>query len=204
MGAVVAGVTTAPLTGVLMMFELTGSYQIVLPLLVSCGVAAALVQDRVGGSIYALAARARGIRLGSRELSLRDVSVGQALEQVAPLPEATSWEALVKIVAESTHSAFPVVSSTGKVVGLLSPRQVRGALHDPALAGVAIAADLCRTDVPVLVPEDDLETALERLRRAGASEAVVVSSDGDPPKLLGILTREGALETWRSSKGGER
>jgi len=204
MGAVVAGVTTAPLTGVLMMFELTGSYQIVLPLLVSCGVAAALVQDRVGGSIYALAARARGIRLGSREPSLRDVSVGQALEQVTPLPEATSWEALVKIVAESTHSAFPVVSSTGKVVGLLSPRQVRGALHDPALAGVAIAADLCRTDVPVLVPEDDLETALERLRRAGASEAVVVSSDGDPPKLLGILTREGALEAWRSSKGGEK
>ena len=201
MGAVVAGVTTAPLTGVLMMFELTGSYQIVLPLLVSCGVAAALVQDRVGGSIYALAARARGIRLGSREPSLRDVSVGQALEQVTPLPEATSWEALVKIVAESTHSAFPVVSSTGKVVGLLSPRQVRGALHDPALAGVAIAADLCRTDVPVLVPEDDLETALERLRRAGTSEAVVVSSDGDPPKLLGILTREGALEAWRSSRG---
>jgi len=204
MGAVVAGVTTAPLTGVLMIFELTGSYQIVLPLLVSCGVAAALVQDRVGGSIYALAARARGIRLGAREPSLRDVSVGQALEQVAPIPEATPWEALVTIVANSTHSAFPVVSNTGKVVGLLSPRQVRSALHDPTLAGIAIAADLCRTDVPVLVPEDDLETALERLRQAGASEAVVVSRDGEPPKLLGILTREGALEAWRSSSGGEK
>jgi len=104
-------------------------------------------------------------------------------------------------VAESTHSAFPVVSSTGKVVGLLSPRQVRSALHDPALAGVAIAADLCRTDVPVLVPEDDLETAAGAAASAGASEAVVVSSDGDPPKLLGILTREGALEAWRSSRG---
>ncbi len=199
MGAVVAGVTTAPLTGALMMFELTGSYQIVLPLLVSCGVAAALVQGHVGGSIYALSARARGIRLGAKEPSLRDVSVGQALEHVAPVPEATPWAALVKIVAETTHSAFPVVSSSGKVVGLLSPRQVRGALHDPALAGVAIAADLCRTDVPVLVPEDDLETALERLRQAGSSEAVVVSSDGDPPRLLGVLTREGALEAWRNS-----
>jgi len=49
------------------------------------------------------------------------------------------------------------------------------------------------------VPEDDLETALERLREAGSSEAVVVSSDSDPPKLLGILTREGALEAWRNS-----
>jgi CBS domain-containing protein len=135
---------------------------------------------------------------------LRDVSVGQALEQVTPIPEATPWEGLVTIVANSTHSAFPVVSNIGKVVGLLSPRQVRSALHDPTLAGIAIAADLCRTDVPVLVPEDDLETALERLRQAGASEAVVVSREGEPPKLLGILTREGALEAWRSSSGGEK
>ena len=161
--------------------------------------AAALVQGHVGGSIYALSARSRGIRLGAKEPSLRNVSVGQALEQVPPVPESTPWAALVKIVAETTHSAFPVVSSTGRVVGLLAPRQVRGALHDPALAGVAIAADLCRTDVPVLVPEDDLETALERLRQAGSSEAVVVSSDGDPPRLIGVLTREGALEAWRNS-----
>ena len=204
MGAVVAGVTTAPLTGVLMMFELTGSYQIVLPLLVSCGVAAALVQGRVGGSIYFLAARARGIRLGEREPSLRDVSVGQALDRVEPLSESMPWVELVKVVAESSHSAFPVLSAAGKVVGLLSPRQVRGALHDRALAGVAIAADLCRTDFPVLVPEDDLETALERMRQAGSSEAVVVSSEAAGSRLLGILTREGALEAWRSATGGTR
>jgi len=197
MGAVVAGVTTAPLTGVLMMFELTGSYQIVLPLLVSCGVAAALVQAYVGGSIYALAARAHGIRIGGREPSLRDVSVAQALEKVAPVPEALPWTGLVRLVADTTHSAYPVVSDSGKVVGLISPRQVRGALHDPALAGLAVARDLCRTDVPVLFPDDDLETALERLRRAGSSEAVVVTNDSEP-RLLGILTREGALEAWRN------
>jgi len=198
MGAVVAGVTTAPLTGAMMMFELTGSYQIVLPLLVSCGVAAAMVQGVVGGSIYALSARARGIRLGAKEPSLRDVSVGQALEKVPPVQESTSWADLVKLVAETTHTAFPVVSRTGKVVGLLMPRQVRGALHDPSLAALTVAADLCRTDVPVLFPEDNLETALERLRDTNSSGAVVVTSDGDPPRLVGVLTREGALDAWRN------
>jgi len=199
MGAVVAGVASAPLTGVMMIFELTSSYQIVLPLLVSCGVAAAIVQGWVGGSIYTLSSHARGIRLRSRGPALRDVSVGQAMEQVPPVPASMPWAALVRIVAESTHSAFPVVSNTGRVVGLLSPRQIRAALHDPLLAGVVVAADLCRTDVPVLVPEDDLETALERLRSAGSSEAVVVSADTDPPRLLGVLTRENALEAWRNS-----
>jgi len=48
---------------------------------------------------------------------------------------------------------------------------------------------------------EERATALERLRQAGASEAVVVSNDADAPKLLGILTREGALEAWRNSRG---
>ena len=67
MGAVVAGATLAPLTGVLMMFELTGSYQIVLPLLVACGTAAAVVHGALGGSIYTLAALRRGIKLRQAE-----------------------------------------------------------------------------------------------------------------------------------------
>lgn len=201
MGAVAAGATTAPLTGVMMMFELTRSYQIVLPLLVSCGVAAAFVQGGVGGSIYSLAARARGIRLRNTETSLRDISVAQAIEAVPPVAEAMPWAELVALVAQTTHSAFPVVSATGGVVGLISPRQVRAALHEPALSGVVIARDLCRTDVPVLAPDDDLETALERLRAAGVSEGVVVSTDNAQPELLGIVSREGALEAWRNSSG---
>jgi CIC family chloride channel protein len=59
MGALVAGATAAPLTGVMMMFELTASYQIVLPLLVACGAAAALVNGILGGSIYTLRTRPR-------------------------------------------------------------------------------------------------------------------------------------------------
>jgi len=131
---------------------------------------------------------------------LRDISVIQALEKVPAVPEATPWVALVRIVAETNHSAFPVVSAAGRVVGLISPRQVRSALHDPALAGIAIAKDLCRSDVPLLAPDDDLETALERLREAGSSEAVVVSFEGTEPRLLGILTREGALAAWRNAR----
>ena len=81
MGAVVAGATIAPLTGVMMMVELTGSYQIVVPLLISCGVAAALVQAVLGGSIYARGARRHGLRLRRDGLSLSDLSVAQAFER---------------------------------------------------------------------------------------------------------------------------
>ena len=197
MGAVVAGATAAPLTGVLMMFELTGSYQIVLPLLVACGVAAALVQGHVGGSLYTLAAQARGVFLGWRGTSLRDLSVAQAIEKVEFIPEDISSSELARIVADTTHRAVLVVSRSGRVIGLIPVLQIRGALLDASLAQITVARDLCRTDIPVLLPDDDLESALNRLTEAGTAEAIVSSNEGDTPVVLGILTREGALDAWR-------
>ena len=65
------------------------------------------------------------------------------------------------------------------------------------LAQFTVARDLCRTDIPVLLPDDDLESALNRLTEAGTAEAIVSSNEGDTPVVLGILTREGALDAWR-------
>ncbi len=59
MGAFVAGATLAPLTGILMVFELTSNYQAVLPLMVACGLAATVVHWALGGSIYTLKLRAQ-------------------------------------------------------------------------------------------------------------------------------------------------
>jgi CIC family chloride channel protein len=58
MGAFVAGATTAPLTGIFMVFELTGNYQSILPLMVACGLATTIVHWALGGSIYTLKSKA--------------------------------------------------------------------------------------------------------------------------------------------------
>src|SRR2546430_1089051 len=109
MGAVVAGATLAPLTGVLMMFELTGSYQIVLPLLVACGIAAAVVQGALGGSIYTIGARRRGVRLSRGGPALADLSVAQALDRVESLPADLPYEDLLGIIAPTQPAAFPLL-----------------------------------------------------------------------------------------------
>ncbi|MFL5405303.1 MAG: chloride channel protein [Myxococcales bacterium] len=194
MGAVVAGSATAPLTGVLMMFELTGDYQIVLPLLVSCGIAAAFVHRALGGSMYSLQLRARGVRFSAREKVLQALSVRQAMEKVDPIPESLGWRDLVRVVSETAFAAYPVVDGPGRVIGVISVREVRSALLDPSLAHVAVARDLLRKDAPLVAEEDDLDSALQKLTGAGVTSAVVVTPEGAP---VGILTREGILEAWR-------
>jgi len=194
MGAVVAGSATAPITGVLMMFELTGDYQIVLPLLVSCGIAAAFVHRALGGSMYSLQLRARGVRFSTREKLLQALSVEQAMQKVDPISESLGWSQLVRLVSETPFPAYPVVDLDGRLRGILSVREVRAALLDPSLAQIAVAGDMSRKEPPVVHVDDDLDSALQKLATAGVTSAVVVSADD---AALGIITREDILEAWR-------
>lgn len=196
MGAVVAGATLAPLTGVLMMFELTGSYQIVLPLLVACGTAAAVVQGALGGSIYTLGAKKRGILLSRGAPALRDLSVAQALDKVDPIAADLPFAELLALVGPTLHAAFPVCTD-GMVVGLLSVREARRALLDPEVDKTATARSFTR-ETPALLPDDDLGVAVQRLAEAGVGEALVLDEQRQP---LGIVTREGILEAWRRATG---
>jgi chloride channel protein, CIC family len=192
MGAVVAGATLAPLTGVVMMFELTGSYQIVLPLLVACGLAAAIVQGVLGGSIYTLGARKRGIHLSRGGPSLSDLSVAQALTKVTPVQAGLQYEELLRLVGPTHHSAFPVLEGTA-LVGVISVPQARRALLDPQVDRTVTARAFAH-EAQTLLPDDDLGTALQRLAESGANEAVVIDAERRP---VGVVTREGILEAWR-------
>ncbi len=192
MGAVVAGATLAPLTGVLMMFELTGSYQIVLPLLVACGTAAGVVQGMLGGSIYTIGARRRGVHLSRTTASLADLSVAQAIDEVPALPAEMPYDELRRLIGPTLHAAFPVVDGNG-VAGVLSVAEVRRALLDPAADRTATARSFARP-ARTLLPDDDLGTAVQRLSEAGVKEAVVLDASGKP---VGVVTREGILEAWR-------
>ena len=179
-----------------MMFELTGSYQIVLPLLVACGAAAAVVQGRLGGSIYALGARKRGIVLSRGAPSLRDLSVAQALDPVAPIPADLPFDEVLRMIGPTQHAAFPVVDG-GAVIGLLSARETRKALLDPAVDRTATARNFTRA-ARTFLPDDDLSTAVQRLADADLPEGLVVDAEGRP---LGVVTREGILEAWRRATG---
>jgi len=194
-----SGAAAAPLTGAMMVFELTASSQIILPLLVACGAAAAVVQWRLGASMYALGARRRGVRLPSNGFTLAELDVAQALDAAPPVAASLSRAQLLELVAHDRHAAHPVVDESGIAMGLLVQRELRRALLDPALPASATALDLMRKGEPVCTLDDDLDEALQRLSSAGVSEALVI--DRETRKPLGVITREAILDTWRRSAG---
>ncbi|HEX4385278.1 MAG TPA: CBS domain-containing protein, partial [Myxococcales bacterium] len=164
------------------------------PLLVACGTAVALVHGVLGASIYQLGARRRGVRFGNTEASLKDLSVAQAVDKIAPLQASLPFAELFSTLGATPHAAFPVVDAAG-VVGVLSVREVRRALLDPGVDRTATARSFTKT-AELLLADDDLGTAVQRMSDAGVSEALVLD---DEKKPMGIVTREGILEAWRKA-----
>lgn len=204
MGAVVAAATLAPLTGVVMLFELTGNYEIVLPLMVTCGIASVIMHRLHGGeSIYTAKLAARGIiqRRSHEQVVLKSLRVGEAMTRnPLTIPESLPYRALLDIIDVSDHPNFPVVDDAGRLTGMLRVQDVRGGLFDETLSELVLARELARPVPKPLHEDDDLEAALQRLVVSDFSVLPVVSRE-DPGQLLGVLSQRDVLAAWGRVSG---
>lgn len=111
MGAVLSAVQQAPMTAVVMVFELCNDYSVILPLIVACILSTLVAARALGGSIYQRALADQGVVLarGKEQNVLRNVRVREAMQvDVVTIPEWTSLGALEQIVADTpTQAPFP-------------------------------------------------------------------------------------------------
>ncbi|OPX35009.1 hypothetical protein B1H10_02295 [candidate division KSB1 bacterium 4484_188] len=152
MGAVVAGATHAPITAILIIFELTNDYKIILPLMISTIIATLLTTHLKKESIYTLKLIRRGIDLfRGREINLlRSLKVSEVVrENPVIIPLDLNFKSLLELVVNSPHSQFFVVDRNSRLVGSISIQEVRQALLDQeALTDLLIALDLVKPDIP--------------------------------------------------------
>lgn len=196
MGGVFAAAARAPITAVLIVFELTDDYQIVLPLMVTIVIATALSSWMSRDTIYTLKLRRRGIDINHKApVRLMDlVSVADAME---PLPVAVNASEpvseLIRRMSDEHVDAIPVLDYDGRYFGIVTPRDVEEVAKANRLD--AVAAEMVRYVDP-LSEEQTLTTALELLVGNDTSGLPVLSSEGT--ELVGWLTHRDVLRAYNA------
>jgi chloride channel protein, CIC family len=196
MGAVFAAAAHAPITSVLILFELTGDYQVILPMMTAIAVSAGLSAVLTSETIYTLKLRRRGIdvRRGRAASLMQLITVREAMRPV-PVPVTTSAslaEVVDRLVADGVE-ALPVVDGSGAYSGIVTADGAEELMRANALD--ATAADLAQ-HVPAVRADETLEQALERLLTHGAAGLPVL--DADDGRVIGWLTHRDLLRSYGS------
>nr|WP_238361950.1 chloride channel protein [Actinopolymorpha pittospori] len=194
MGAAFAAAARAPITAVIVLFELTGEYSIILPLMTAI-VVATLVGRALGkDTIYTLKLRRRGIDLDEHQgmPRLAGISAAAVME---PLPEVlpadTDLATASRSLALSDHGILPVRESDGRYEGSVTAKAVAEALGDPESTSRTVA-DLVELP-PVITTNTPLTRALDILVSAPGTGLPVL--DGGGKALVGWITHQGVLGT---------
>ena len=190
MAAVFAGAAHAPITAILILFEMTGDYKIILPLMIAVVISYLVVAASGRDSIYTIKLRRLG-GLGPAKVSpsiLDLVVVADAMAQdfATTAPTTPVAELASRFHKESSRS-FAVLDDDGKLVGIVTEDDVAAHLMRGNGAGTT-AGDIMTQAVLTCTPDQRLRDVLRLLHRHDVGQVPVVDAQ-DPSKLLGVLRR---------------
>jgi CIC family chloride channel protein len=200
MGAVFAAVARAPMTSVIIIFELTGEYRIILPLMFAISLAAWIGGLLSRDTIYSLKLWRRGIDITRRRTLMDFLTVGEAMRRVPAAIEARhSLRDVIERFSEDGAVAVPVVDADGRYRGALLIREVEENLRDGG-SDVTVG-DLAR-ELPTLKASQTLQQTLPILVRSDAAGLPVL--DGEGHAVVGWLTHSDVLDLYRLRAEGHR
>ncbi len=197
MGSVFAGASHAPISAILIMFEMTGNYKIILPLMITCIISTVVVRRFTKESIYTLKLIRRGIDIqrGKDLDMMQKISVSDAMvKEVITIDEAiTVQDADEMIRTTQPHRAYPVLDEAGNLSGMITRKDIDRVL-EAGRTDVHIK-DIMVRNIIACYPDENLKTALHRLGEGGIGRLPVVERE-TPRRLVGLITREGIIDAY--------
>jgi chloride channel protein, CIC family len=187
MGAFFCAVSRTPITAVVIVFEITTDFKLVLPLMI-CSVVAYLVAEKVdSGSLYDRLLEFNGIQLTKDKPAvdaLSDLYAANVMQrQVETLSSLLTFDEVMQAFSRSTHRGFPVVEA-GKLVGIISQTDLANA-KNRNFSGNSLLKEFM-TPQPITVKTNDtLSEVLYRLTQYNLSRLPVTEGR----HLVGIITR---------------
>jgi CIC family chloride channel protein len=189
MAAVFAGMSRGTLTAIIIVFEMTLNYNIILPLMFACVVSDAVSTFLSKETMYTKKLMMKGVNI-SHDMEvevLNSVLVKDAMvEKVITVSEDTTVRELAHLIQVTEHMGFPVLNPEGKLVGIITHHDIRNAILENKYN--LKVKDVESKNLLLAYPNDTLDETINKMVEKGVSHLPVVEPS-NPTYLVGFITK---------------
>lgn len=193
MGGMVAGTTRGPITAIIIVFELTNDYKIILPLMITCIISTLLSSKLSRESIYTLKLLLRNINIhsGAETNILKSIYVSDIYStQYTAIPHNTTFDQIVSDIISKRSPYLFVMGKDKRLTGVISLNNIKDHLFDKeALQHLVIASDLALKDYEEISLHDNCQAVVEKMNKTDYDFLPVVNPK-IPGKMIGLVWRK--------------
>jgi CIC family chloride channel protein len=199
MAAMVAATTHAPLTAILIVYEITQSYEVILPLMLAAVISTIVARLTYRENVYTVKLTDQGVRVGAmsdhtilRRLTVHDVPL------VAPVfvHRGDSAQRLLELSEKMSVSDFIVTDRADRYLGLVTGGDLKEALLYREAIPLLQVDELQRTDLPTVRADETLDVVLDKFSSHDVHSLVVLDDAGDR-RVLGLITRSRLMHRYQ-------
>ena len=197
MAGLISGILQAPLTGIFLIVEITGSYEVILPLIIVSALTSTFCYYIEPASFYLrdLIEKGQYMRPGTDARVLSDLTVRELVEtDYMTVPGDMLIKDFINVIKHSHRYLFPVEDrESSRYLGMIFIDRIRPYLFDPQMHGVLMTEQVMEINVPRVGPDDELADVLGLMELEGLSSLPVVEND----RFLGMLSKSVLLDHYR-------
>lgn len=198
MGALMAGVMHAPLLGIFLIAEITGGYQLLIPLIISATIAYVTIISFEPHSIYTkrLAEMGELVTHHKDKAAMHYMSTKELIETDFEIlkPDLTLGE-MIFYIARSKRDLFPVVDDEGILRGMIKMNDIRNIMFEQDLYEKITVRDLMYMPQFYISPNDPMEVIVEKFKTCGRYNLAVI----DEGKYIGFISRARVFSAYRDT-----
>jgi CIC family chloride channel protein len=201
MAAFFSAAAHAPVTAILILFEMTGDYRIILPLMLATVISTLVSRMLSRDSIYTLKLTRRGVHLEQgRDIDImQGVKVGEAMStDVEKIPLNLPLDLLAGKFSHTHNHGFPVVDESGDLAGVVSIRDLEQALAEGPIDGRTVADIATTEDLLTCFPDEPMWKALCTMGPRDVSQLPVLKERGSR-RLIGLLRRRDIIQAYNNA-----
>jgi CIC family chloride channel protein len=198
MGAFLAAATHAPMTAIFMLFEITDSYEVIVPIMLTCVIGTSIARRFKKDSLETFELTRAGIDLeaGKERNIMKALTVGEVMSRrVETIPESMTLGEFARFIQQTTHSNFPLVDETGELTGIISVQDFMGVVFEKELMDLVVVKELATTDVITVHPHESLDTAMRKIGYRNIEQLPVVDRETHR-KISGIVSRRDMISAY--------